>query len=222
MEDYLGAVASPTRLERGREGAAFLRELVSTLLAAPPQGSLLEPLREEARGAGLATDVVVANAIGFLTQAYEATAGLILNTVLALLQRPELARALEREPALWDDALQEVQRYEGPVHNTRRYLAADGVVAGEAMREGDVVLVLLAAANRDPEENPEPDAFDVFRTARRTFGFGKGAHACPGQALSTAIARAGVERLLSSPLARGEGLRAVGYRPSLNLRIPRF
>ena len=58
-------------------------------------------------------------------------------------------------------------------------------------------------------------------TARRTFTFGLGGHLCPGQALTLAMARAGVEQLLHSGLDFRE-LHAVGYRPSLNVRVPRF
>ncbi len=220
VDTFVGALGSPTGLKRGTEAAVFLLELFSRELVAPH--GLLARLQKEAQGAGVAEDVVIANAIGFLTQAYEATAGLIGNTVLALSRRPELVQRLQRQPALWDETLLEVQRHDGPVQNTRRFVASDGAVAGLPMREGDVILVLLAAANRDPGANPEPAAFDVFRTARRTFGFGTGAHACPGQALSVAIARAGVERLFAHHLAPGDVVRAVGYRDSRNLRIPRF
>jgi cytochrome P450 len=222
VDDLVMALSSEKALERGTVAFAFLLELFSTELASPRPGGLLARLGEEGQKAGMPTDVVVANAIGFLTQAYEATAGLIGNTVLALSARPELRRALRREPGLWGDVLLEVQRHDGPVQNTRRFVATGGLVAGEPMAEGDVVLVLLAAANRDPSENSEPAVFDVFRTARRMFGFGQGAHACPGQALSLAIARAGVEQLLESHLAPEEVLKAVGYRASFNLRIPRF
>jgi cytochrome P450 len=216
------ALAAEKALERGSVALAFLLELFSTQLASSRPEGLLSRLREEGRKAGLPKDVLLANAIGFLTQAYEATAGLIGNTVLALSTRPELRRALRREPGLWDDVLLEVQRHDGPVQNTRRFLASGGLLAGEPMGEGDVILVLLAAANRDPRENAEPALFDAFRTARRTFGFGRGAHACPGQALTLAIAGAGLEQLLHSQLAPEEGLQPVGYRASFNLRIPRF
>jgi len=59
------------------------------------------------------------------------------------------------------------------------------------------VLVVLAAANRDPAANPEPARFDPLRRDRQAFTFGVGPHACPGEAMATAIAEAGVERLLA-------------------------
>ncbi len=106
------------------------------------------------------------------------------------------------------------------MQNTRRFVARDGVVAGQAMREGDAVLVLLAAANRDPAVNPNPERFDPCRQERRIFTFGAGVHACPGYALAVAIARAGVERLLLTGLDLERFAAAVTYRPSVNARIP--
>jgi cytochrome P450 len=104
--------------------------------------------------------------------------------------------------------IEEVLRHDPPVQNTRRFVAQAGTVAGREMREGDAVLVVLAAANRDP--------------AAPLFSFGAGRHACPGQSLAATIARAGVEQALAAgvdpaPLAEG-----VSYRPSVNVRIPLF
>ncbi len=219
VDTFVGALGSPTGLKRGTEAAVFLLELFSRELVAPH--GLLARLQKEAQGAGVAEDVVIANAIGFLTQAYEATAGLIGNTVLALSRRPSWSSAFSANRRC---GTRRCSRSSGMTGRCRTRAASwpATAVAGLPMREGDVILVLLAAANRDPGANPEPAAFDVFRTARRTFGFGTGAHACPGQALSVAIARAGVERLFAHHLAPGDVVRAVGYRDSRNLRIPRF
>jgi cytochrome P450 len=226
VEDYVGAFApgaSKACLQRASAGATALLELFGAQLASSDANGLLARLQEEALGVGpLGRDVVVANAIGFLSQAYEATAGLTGNTLLALAAQPALALALHRQPPLLDDALAEVLRHDPPVQNTRRFVAADGVVAGEKMQAGDVILLVLAAANRDPLANPEPHRFEVCRQARRTFGFGSGLHLCPGQALSMAIARAAVERVLCVGVPLGELRRTARYRPSFNLRIPRF
>jgi cytochrome P450 len=99
-----------------------------------------------------------------------------------------------------------------------RLAGVDGVVAGQSMREGDAILVVLAAANRDPAANPHPDRFDPDRAAPRSFTFGLGPHACVGEALAVAIARAGVARLLTAGVDV-QGL-DVTYRPSPNTRVP--
>jgi cytochrome P450 len=201
-DDFVRCLApgsSAAELKRGKAAAGHLLDL----------GRSLRPSE------GPDADVMVANAIGFLSQSYEATAGLIGNTLLALARHADLRRAV---PAV----VREVVRHDPPVQNTRRYVAQDGRVAGVEMKAGDAILVVLAAANRDPAANPEPDEFDVMRAAPQVFTFGAGPHACPGAMLATTIATAGVQQLISAGLVF-EGLAdAVRYRPSVNTRIPLF
>jgi cytochrome P450 len=84
------------------------------------------------------------------------------------------------------------------------------------------MLLVLAAANRDPACNPEPDRFLADRPARRIFGFGHGPHACPGQALALDIAGAALATLAAHGGLPRPGAVAWTYRPSLNGRIPVF
>ena len=114
----------------------------------------------------------------------------------------------------------ETLRFDPPVQNTRRFVARDGVVAGEAMQESDAILVVLAAANRDPAANPDPDRFDPFRKDRRIFTFGAGGHACPGERLATTIAQAGVEALLRAGIDPNASPASSPIVPAANLRIP--
>lgn len=136
-------------------------------------------------------------------------------------------RTLARHPEVRDQALSpgflpEVLRYDPPVQNTRRFVIRDGFVAGRAVKEGDAILVVLAAANRDPAANPSPDRFDIFREDRRLFTFGLGPHACPGETLATTIAKAGLERLLRPGLDFERLAGNMIYQPSANGRIPLF
>jgi cytochrome P450 len=195
----LAPAATPEHLERGKAAAAELTRLFCALMR-----------RDE-------LDATVANTIGYLSQAYEATAGLIGNTLVALGRHPALrARVLLRA------VVREVVRHDPPVQNTRRFIAGDGVVAGQALHDGDTVLVILAAANRDPSANPHPDRFDHQRRERQAYTFGVGAHACPGEALATAIAEAGVVALLAAGVEPARLVEHVTYRPSPNTRIPLF
>jgi cytochrome P450 len=159
----------------------------------------------------------VANRVGFLFQAYDATAGLIGNTLVALGRDPDL-----RSGADLGAVVAEVVRFDPPVQNTRRFLAADGVVAGVPMKAGDAILVVLAAANHDASVNPHPERFDPGRRERTVFTFGAGPHACPGETLATAIARAGVDALLAAGTEPERTLEGFTYRPSSNTRVPAF
>src|SRR5262245_24367051 len=224
MNDFARCVApssSPEQIERGKTAAGHLLETFRALLSR--EDGLLSALAREAKRIGSEeTDAIVANGIGFLSQTYEATAGLIGNTLLAMASRPEVCDQVCADPGLLRSLIQEVLRYDPPVQNTRRFLAEDGFVAGEKMMAGDAILVILAAANRDPSANPNPERFDIFRKDRRTFTFGVGAHACPGEALATTIAKAGVERLIASGVALSRLAETMTYRASANMRIPIF
>lgn len=90
------------------------------------------------------------------------------------------------------------------------------------MKEGSSVLVVLAAANRDPAANQDPERFDIFRKTRRLFTFGAGEHRCPGEMIAAVIARAGVEQLIRSGVKVSHLAGSVRYRTSANTRIPLF
>lgn len=188
-------------MERGKEAAAHLLDLFR---------------------AGGEPNLVAVNRIGLLFQSYEATAGLIGNTLLALASHPDLGESARAGPGFLRGIVSEVLRYDSPIQNTRRFVARLATVAGHEMKEGDGILVVLAAANRDPSANPNPDQFDVLRRDRRIFTFGLGAHACPGEALATTMAVAGVAELLRSGVEPARLRDTMTYRPSANVRVPLF
>jgi cytochrome P450 len=213
--------AGPEPLARGKVAAGELLEFFRSLLSASAPTGLLGALRDEARSVGREDhDVIVANAIGFMFQSHDATAGLIGNTLVTLASHPEVLAEVTADRGLLPELLQEVLRFDPSVQNTRRFVAGDGVVAGQEMKEGDAILVILAAANRDPAANPHPERFDLHRQDRKIFTFGAGIHACPGEALAATIARAGIERLLDAGIDLQGFLAARAYRPSGNVRMP--
>ncbi|MCA1611744.1 MAG: cytochrome P450 [Acidobacteria bacterium] len=116
----------------------------------------------------------------------------------------------------------EVARLDPPIQNTRRFVAEPCEIAGFQVTPGDTILVVLAAANRDPSANSDPDRFDAHRGDRRAFSFGSGAHACPGQDLAASIAAAGVAELLRRGMDVPLVTKTQTYRPSANARIPVF
>jgi cytochrome P450 len=161
-------------------------------------------------------ETLMANLIGLFSQTYEATAGLIGNALLALIRNP----SLRSESTRVDHLIAEVQRFDPSVQNTRRFVAAPCEIDGIHLNSGDVILVLLASANRDPQLNERPDAFMLERPQRRSFTFGAGRHQCPGQMLALEIARATLEEILAH---RPDWDRlSWHYRPSLNSRLPHF
>lgn len=157
--------------------------------------------------------VFLSNALGLLFQSYDATAGLIGNTLVALAH--ELCADAD------DETVEEVARYDSPVHNTRRFAALDVTIEGMQLHKGDAVLVLLAAANRDAAANPQPHRFIPGRSNRRLYTFGTGVHACPGARVACTIAGIGVRRVVAHGLDLA-AIKTVAYRPLSNVRVPDF
>lgn len=166
--------------------------------------------RSDAAVLALMEEVHGANRIALMQQSLDATAGLIGNALLLLKDRPEL-----EGPGF----MAELSRWNPSIHNTRRFAAADVELGGQRIAAGQGIVLVVAAANRDPALNPDPDSFLRERQGRRNYVFGAGVHACPGDHLALAIAAAAVRDL--QPLARTFGARR-GFRPLPNARIPLF
>jgi cytochrome P450 len=215
---------SQALMERGHEAARALFALFGALRNEQPRApTLLHLLADEAeRGGCKDADAVTANAIGLLFQGYGATASLIGLTLLALARRPAVCASVEEDRTLLSAVIQEVLRCDPSTQSTLRFVARDGVVAGAPMREGDTIIVALAAASHDPTLNRDPDCFDPARADRRYFEFGRGAHACPGDKLAPLIAEVGVDHLLRSGVALETLEGALTYAASAHVRTPLF
>jgi cytochrome P450 len=213
------------QIEGGKVAAGNLQVLFNEILEGGDHGEngLFRTLAREAERIGYSDcNTIVANGIGFLSQAYESTAGLIGNTLLALAIHDTVRGQVADDTNLLRDLIYEMLRYDPPGHNTRRFVANDGVVFGQKMKSGDAILVVTAAANRDPKINPQPERFELRRENRRLLTFGAGNHACPGEAFATSIAQAGVATLLESGLDVKRLLGSFTYRASVNTRVPLF
>lgn len=229
MRDFvacLSPLSTEAQLQRASSAAGALMTRFELLLAGgtPPSqsGTLLASVLAESAADASRSRALLANLVGLLSQTCDATAGLLGNSVAALVREPRLREAARTRDGL-HAIVQETARHDPSVQNTRRFAAEPLTVAGVSLAAGDAVLLVLASANRDPAFNADPDRFTLVRAQRRMLGFGHGAHACPGQALACTLAAAGLEALL----ARGldfDALRERGwhYRPSANARIPVF
>jgi cytochrome P450 len=151
----------------------------------------------DALGLGeLGLDEVLATCILLLTAGHETTANLIGNGVLTLMQHPDQLHLLQRDPALIKPAIDEILRFECPAKIVGRTNLIDRQLSGHTIRAGQRVLVLLGAANRDPEQFRAPERFDITRTPAPHLAFGAGPHFCLGAALSRAEAQETLRQLL--------------------------
>ncbi|MGW6931971.1 cytochrome P450 [Lentzea sp. NPDC054927] len=134
-----------------------------------------DDLLSELIAAGLDTDQVVALAQQLLFAGHEPTTNLIGNAVIALVRNPGTAAP----------DLDELMRYDGPTARASpRYATEDLEIGGVAVPEGSVVIVGIAAANRDPRRFSEPDVLGLSRVDNPHLSFGHGIHRCVGAALA--------------------------------------
>ena len=115
---------------------------------------------------------------------HETTMNLIGNGTYALLRHPDELRRWQQDPSLTPSAIEELLRYDGPVHVTGRIPTEDIQVGDELFRQGEQLVCLLAAANRDPARYPDPDALDIGREDNLHLTFSQGIHYCLGAALA--------------------------------------
>jgi cytochrome P450 len=110
---------------------------------------------------------------------------LIGNGMLALLRDPGQRAIVAADDARLPGAVEELLRYDSPVQMTVRFAFDETPIGAHTAKRGDLVLVLLGAANRDPAEYREPDRLDVGRENAHThLSFGNGIHYCLGASLA--------------------------------------
>jgi cytochrome P450 len=132
------------------------------------------------------TDIELAAVAGLvLTAGFETTVNLIGNAVVLLLAHPEQLEILRADPTGWRNAVEETLRHDSPVQNTARHATREVQVRGQMLARFQLVVVMLAAANRDPAVFADPARYDVTRSnARDHLAFSAGAHYCLGAALA--------------------------------------
>ena len=226
MRDFVACLSPLSNADQLQAASAAAGELMNrfealSANASPRDGTLLAAVLAESAASAPLSRALLANLVGLLSQTCDATAGLLGNSLIALVREPAL-RPLTRTRDGLLAIVEETARHDPSVQNTRRFAIEPVEIAGTSLAAGDAVLVLLASAHRDPAFNPEPDRFMPVRAQRRVLGFGHGMHACPGQVLACTLAVAGLEALLRQQSAPDLDALRWHYRPSVNGRIPVF
>lgn len=157
--------------------SAYMRGLIAQRRAAPGDDLLSELIRASDERGKLSEDELVTTAILLLNAGHEATVHSLGNAIRALLDHGI------RE-GLTDDHVEEALRFDAPLHMFTRYALEDMDYNGLKLRKGEVVGLMLGAANRDPERFPAPHSFDVKRADKAHVSFGAGIHFCIGAPLA--------------------------------------
>jgi cytochrome P450 len=170
----------------------------------------------------VSVDEIVNVTYGLSFAGHETTTGLIGNAVRRLLEIPERWAQLRADPSLISNAVEEVLRHDTSVIAWRRITTRPVELGGVALPVDAKLLLMLAAANRDPERFPDPDTFDPHRRdARQHLSFGKGIHFCLGAALTRLELGIMLEQLLDrAPELRLVDGQPLSFAPNVAFRGP--
>lgn len=220
-----GSLDRPDRHERGRAGLLALRDYLAGVAAERERSPRDDVVSQLVAEGALRRDELVSTCILLLFAGHETTTGLLGNALLALLRHPDELRLLRERPDLVEEAIEELLRYDGPAKLSPRRVVEDTELHGELLRAGDRVLLVNAAANRDPRRFAEPDRLLLSRSDNPHLGFGYGAHYCLGAPLARLETRialtATLRRLPAIELGDGEPvwLRSILGRALRSLRV---
>ena len=199
---------------------AYTADLLARLRRAPADNLLSDLAARSGVGVDdhLTDDELIDLVTLLLIAGHETTVNLIGNGVVALLDHPDEMQAWRDDPALGERAVDELLRFDSPLQMVQRTATEDVEIASSIIPAGHQIIVMLGAANRDPEVFPEPDRLDLRRAnANRHVAFGGGIHHC----LGAALARTEGEVAITSLLRRFATVEAAGEAPirsTFNLR----
>jgi cytochrome P450 len=195
------------RLARGEQAVQELESFLRPILAArraEPQNDLITGMLQAREGHDTLTDdEIIANVILMVFAGHETTMNLLANSIVAFEEHPDQWDRLYQEPDLARSAAEECLRYDGPIRAMARWAREPLQLGGRDVGDRDRVLLVQAAANRDPRAFDDPDRLDIARRPNRQLTFGHGIHTCLGGPLAR-LETAEALQYLSQTFARVE------------------
>lgn len=163
----------------------YLRKLINERRAQPKDDLVSALVKAQEGNDQLTNDEVLAMIFLLLSAGHETTVNLIGSGALALLEHRDQFVKLRDEPTLIKSAIEELVRFVVPAEMaTERYARDDSTIAGTTIPKGELVLAVIASANRDAHYFDRPDAVDISRENNKHLSFGQGIHYCLGAPLS--------------------------------------
>lgn len=187
----------------------YLLELIAEKRQHPQDDLISQLVQIEEAGDHLSESELLSMIALLIFAGHETTSNLIGIGTLMLLEHPEQMERLKQDPGLVPSAVEELLRYNGPVLMPGpRFATTDVELAGQQIRKGDTIMIMLGSANRDESQFTHPDELEIARSLNHHIAFGQGIHVC-----------------LGAPLARLEGDIAfttlLHRMPNLHLAVPR-
>lgn len=184
----LAGVGEDQRMDRAQnaliEFKAYLAGLYDERVKTPRNDMMSWLMEVQRNDPSLSRDDVLHSCILLVNAGHETTQDLICNTLTTLLTLPDQLDLLRDNPAYMRTGIEEGLRYNGPLKGTMRVAGADMTIAGQSVRDGDRILLLMGAANRDPAKFVNPEVFDVARSPNPHLSFSHGIHFCLGAPLA--------------------------------------
>jgi cytochrome P450 len=197
-----------------------LESVLEQRRSSPGQDLMSELLRVRVDGEALSHRELMAFFFMLLVGGLETTVHVLGHSARMLMERPELMDRLHADRSLIPRFVEEMVRYEPPLHGAVRLTTTEVELAGARLPAGEVIFAVLASACRDEAYCPDGERFDMNRTGPQNLAFGHGAHFCLGAALARLQVRVGLEELLGHcrRLSAGEG--SIEWNASMIARGP--
>ena len=141
-------------------------------------------VNSEALSDSLSESELMSTVVTLFVAGHETTTHLLGNGLLALLNSDSEMQKIKSQPDRIPNAIDEMARFDGSVPRSWRITKRDMEISGVLIPEGQLVLAILASANRDDSEFANPDKFDIDRDTKKHLAFGRGVHVCLGAPLA--------------------------------------
>ena len=214
---------TPDRHTRVHNAITTLNDYVNPLVerrVSEPSDDLLSVLAIGEREGELSREEVLGNTLLLLIAGHQTTINLVGNGTMALMRNPEQWNMLKEDDTLLVRATEELLRYDSPVKRAPRIALEDIELAGQKIREGEKVMAIINAANRDPMAFENPEDLDITRYPNPHVAFGGGIHHCLGANLARLEGQEAFRALTRKfpPLRFATDPNELEYQDLLNIR----
>jgi hypothetical protein len=210
----------PSIQQSVKDAEHYFSQLLEENRRNPREDLINELMKAEIDGQRLTYDELMSFCFLLLVAGLETTTHLLSNTLLVLSQQPEALERVLKDRSLIPNLVEEVLRYEPPLHVLHRRTKTPVTLGGVTIPQDATVLLLVAAAMRDERYFPEPDRFLLTREKPAQIPFGHGAHFCIGATLARLEVRLGLDALLSRISGLSRPPQTINWVLSLTTRGP--
>ena len=186
----------PAALQASAKLLQYFAKLVDERRRRPGDGLVEALLEAEVDGDRLTDRNVISFLFLMIIAGNETTTKLLANALYWISRFPDARRAVEGDPSLVPQWVEETLRFDNSSQILGRITTRDVSVRDTTIPKGERVLLLVGAANRDPDVFADPDRFDLARDTSESLSFGKGVHFCLGARLARLEGRIGLETTL--------------------------